>query len=110
MPDDCVETENGQISSGPSSVFECNLYVHQAKIHPGSDKTGLADVKITATLNDTQGFTKLVQNTLSPLWNEVITFNCIKLTGSPLSYVHEPTVMLLDIYDFDGRKVSNSQF
>lgn len=110
MPDDCVETENGQVTSGVNSVFKCNLYVHQAKIRPGSDRSGLADVRITATINDIQGFTTLVHNTLSPLWNEVITFNCIKLTGSPMSYVNDPTIILLDICDFDGRKVSNRQF
>lgn len=104
LPDDCVETENGQVSSAANSMFECNVYIHQAKIRPGADKSGLADVRITASLNDTQGSTAIINNTLSPLWNEVITFNCIKLVGSPLSYLHQPAVIFLDIYD--GKKVS----
>lgn len=106
LPDDCVATENGQVSSAANSMFECNLYIHQAKIRPGADKSGLANVRITASLNDTQGSTAIINNTLSPLWNEVITFNCIKLVGSPLSYFHQPAIIFLDIYDIDGKKVS----
>lgn len=109
LPEDCVESENGQVSSAANSLFKCNLYVHQAKIRPGSDRSGLSDARITATLSDTQGFTTIINNTLSPLWNEVITFNCIKLTGSSLSYVHEPTIIFLDIYDLDGKKVSKTK-
>lgn len=105
LPDDCVETEDGHVSSTANSLFKCNVYLHQAKIRPGSDKSGLADVRITATLNDTQGSTAIIQNSLSPLWNEVITFNCIKLAGSPISYLHDPAIIFLDIYDFDGKKV-----
>lgn len=109
LPDDCVEAENGHVAGAASALFKCNVYVHQAKIRPGADKSGLADVRITATLNDTQGFTAMINNTLSPLWNEVITFNCIKLAGSPLSYVQEPTIIFLDIHDLDGRKVNNNE-
>lgn len=102
FPDDCLETEKGHVSS----IFKCNVYIHQAKIRPGSDKSGLADARITATLNDTQGSTATITNSLSPLWNEVITFNCIKLVGSPQSYHHQPAIIFLDIYDCDGKKVS----
>lgn len=106
LPDDCVETDSGQVSSTADSIFKCNVYVHQAKIRPGSDKSGLADVRITATLNDIQGSTATIHNSLSPLWNEVITFNCVKLLGSPSSYVNAPAIIFLDIHDFDGKKVS----
>lgn len=106
LPDDCAEAENGHVSIASHSLFKCNVYIHQAKIRPGSDKSGLADVRITATSNDTQGSTAIIHNSLSPLWNEVITFNCMKLIGSPQSYLKEPAIIFLDVYDFDGKKVS----
>ncbi len=106
LPDDCVESENGCISSTANTLIKCNVYIHQAKIRPGADKSGMADARITVTLNGTQGSTAIVYNSLSPLWNEVITFNCIKLVGSVQSYVYEPAIILLDVYDVDGKKVS----
>lgn len=108
LPDDYVNSENGLVTNVADSLFKCNVYIHQAKIRPGADKSGLADVLITATLNDTQGSTAIIRNSLSPLWNEVITFNCIKMVGSSLSYVQQPANILLDVYDIDGKKVEQS--
>ncbi|KAJ6640630.1 Otoferlin, partial [Pseudolycoriella hygida] len=103
LPDDCVETESGLVSTA-DSIFKCNVYIHQAKIRPGSDQSGLADVRVIATLKDTQGSTALIHNSLSPLWNEVITFNCIKMVGNATSYLDDPAMIFLDVYDFDGKK------
>lgn len=105
LPDDCVETESGHVTSTAASYFKCNLYIHQAKIRPGPDKNGLADARITATLYDTQGTTAVIENSLSPLWDEVITFNCLKMVGNPLSYFHQPAIILIDVHDIDGKKV-----
>ncbi|XP_037045765.1 otoferlin [Bradysia coprophila] len=110
LPVDSVQSENGLVASVTDSLFKCNVYIHQAKIRPGADKSGLADALITATLNDTQGSTGVIHNSLSPLWNEVITFNCIKMVGSPLSYLQEPAIILLDIYDIDVKKKLSKEF
>lgn len=108
LPVDFVLSENGLVTNVADSLFKCNVHIHQAKIRPGADKSGLADATITATLNDAQGSTAVINNSLSPLWNEVIQFNCIKMVGSPQSYLQEPAIVLLDVYDIDidGKKVN----
>lgn len=46
MPEKTIEISFNKISFSVEKYFKCNVYVHQAKIRPGSDKSGLCDPKL----------------------------------------------------------------
>lgn len=83
------------------SNFECNLYVHQAKIRPTIGKYAACNAKLLATLTNLQGMTSTKMDSFSPLWNEVIMFNSLSLPGEPLSYKLNPPKISLDLFDKD---------
>lgn len=82
-----------------------NVYVHQAKIRPGNDKNCMADPKVMATLQHLQANTKTCTITLSPIWNEVLTINSIKLLGPPSSFRQNPPIILIELFDVDQGQV-----
>lgn len=94
----------GNLVCSISTRFKLNLYIHQAKIRPnGMDRNGLINGKIIATINEMQVMTKIVNNSLSPIWNEMITISCMQLMGTSCSYESNPPIITLELYDYDAR-------
>lgn len=100
IPNGCRKTSDEQLQIAVNSRFQCNLYVHQAKIRPIMDKTkNVCNAKLVATLNHLQGSTTIRNDTFSPIWNEVITFNGLLLPGTPSSYKFNPPKISMDLFD-----------
>lgn len=46
IPQKTIELSMNKMSFSIEKYFKCNVYVHQAKIRPGNDKSGLCDPKL----------------------------------------------------------------
>lgn len=60
LPQNTVELASNKISFTMERFFKCNVYVHQAKIQPGADKSGLSDPKLVIALNGMHERTKVI--------------------------------------------------
>lgn len=89
------------------TYFNCNIYLHQAKIRPGSDVTGLCDPKIRVTFLNCQKESKVLYQTLSPIWNEIIKFENLRFPGKVEYYVDNPPLVALELYDIDTKTSSD---
>lgn len=87
------------------SRFSCNLYVHQAKIRTGNIKSGLANARVVAYLSNAVAATKTSENTLSPVWNEMLTINFITIYGPPSTLQMHSPLVALELYDGNRSKV-----
>ncbi|XP_055841993.1 otoferlin [Episyrphus balteatus] len=91
---------------GPSSYI-CRTYVHQAKIHPGADKTGLCDAKLQLYSGDEIVETPTIFTSLSPVWNSSVTFAVRKLPGPVKWYENHPPILAIQVFDTDKNKQSD---
>lgn len=106
IPDGYRQTGDGQIEPVIDASFECNFYIHQAKIRRGNLMSGLVNGKLAVTLNDLQTETSALAPSLSPHWNETLRVNCVTLMRSPHSVKQFPPILVIDLYDMSGKKVS----
>jgi hypothetical protein len=51
LPKNAVEVVKNKINLTVDKTFKCNLYVHQAKIQPRIEKSGLTDAKLVVLVN-----------------------------------------------------------
>jgi otoferlin len=49
LPQNTIEMASNKINFTIERFYKCNVYVHQAKIQPGADKSGLSDPKLVIT-------------------------------------------------------------
>lgn len=60
LPQNTVLMAANKINFVVERFFKCNVFVHQAKIQPGVDRSGLCDPKITITSNGLHETTKVI--------------------------------------------------
>lgn len=99
MPNGCRRTPAGLFEIAIKSNFQCNLYVHQAKIRPIIGPNNVCNRKVFATLGWLQGTTNIANDPFAPVWNEVITFNNISLAGALTCFKLNPPKIALDLFD-----------
>ncbi|KAM7358215.1 ferlin family C2 domain-containing myoferlin misfire [Cochliomyia hominivorax] len=90
----------------PCVTFKCHLFIHQAKIKPGADRSGLCDPYIRVMICQNSAETPVLFSTLSPIWNSVISFANIQLPGDFIWYLRNSPLVALEVYDTD-RKTSD---
>lgn len=87
----------------PYTNFKCRLFIHQAKVRPGSDTSGLCDTFLRITFAGQSAETPVEPETLSPIWNVVICFDCIALPGSIDWYSKYSPLIAVEMYDSDEK-------
>lgn len=85
----------------PETHFKCRIFLHQAKIRPGNDRSGLCDPLVRIMICNQSADTPIVFETLSPIWNTVISFDRIILPGSFDIYLNNPPLLIVELYDTD---------
>lgn len=125
LPQNTIEMASNKINFTIERFYKCNVYVHQAKIQPGADKSGLSDPKLVITVNGMHERTKVRSNnskmfqrltltllqvvtqSLSAVWNEVLVIENVKIfdigEGKQSDY---PSITML-LFDEDKRKVNS---
>uniref|UniRef100_A0A1A9WPX1 C2 domain-containing protein n=1 Tax=Glossina brevipalpis TaxID=37001 RepID=A0A1A9WPX1_9MUSC len=85
------------------TYFKCRLFIHQAKVRPGGDRTGLCDPYIRVVICMNSAETPVIYATLSPIWNSVISFDNILMPGCLQWYVNNPPLVAIELYDTDKK-------
>ncbi|CAH2035369.1 unnamed protein product, partial [Iphiclides podalirius] len=88
--------------------FQMRAYIYQARSLIGSDSSGLSDPFATAIIGDSTASTQVIDETLSPTWDELLVFNDILLYSTIEQIKLDPPTIVIEIFDQD--KVGKSEF
>lgn len=74
----------------------------------GSDASGLSDPYATVYITEFAKNTQVIEETLSPTWDELLVFDEILVYGAKEEIKKNPPAIVIEIYDQD--KVGKSEF
>ncbi|XP_038103984.1 otoferlin isoform X1 [Culex quinquefasciatus] len=89
-------------------IFQMRAHVYQARSLIGSDASGLSDPYATVYITELSRTTQVIEETLSPTWDELLLFDEIVIYGAKDEIKRDPPTIVIDIYDQD--KVGKSEF
>ncbi|XP_055599374.1 otoferlin-like [Uranotaenia lowii] len=89
-------------------IFQLRAHVYQARSLIGSDASGLSDPYATVYITEFARTTQVIEETLSPTWDELLLFDEIVIYGAKEEIKRDPPTVVIDIYDQD--KVGKSEF
>ncbi|XP_026730449.1 otoferlin-like isoform X2 [Trichoplusia ni] len=102
-------------SNAPSTIFyaekhnfQMRAYVYQARSLIGSDSSGLSDPFARIVIGESTGTTQVIDETLSPTWDELLVFDDILLYSTIERIKADPPTIVIEIFDQD--KVGKSEF
>nr|XP_034839510.1 otoferlin-like [Maniola hyperantus] len=88
--------------------FQMRAYIYQARSLIGSDSSGLSDPFARIIIGDCSGTTQVIDETLSPTWDELIVFNDVLLYSTVVYIKANPPTVVVEIFDQD--KVGKSEY
>ncbi|KAJ6663116.1 hypothetical protein lerEdw1_010709 [Lerista edwardsae] len=86
------------------NVFQLRAHMYQARGLIAADSSGLSDPFAKVTFVSHCQTTKIIQQTLSPTWNQMLLFNNILLHGDAKEIAEFPPVVVVELYDDDAGK------
>uniref|UniRef100_A0AAR5QCF9 C2 domain-containing protein n=2 Tax=Dendroctonus ponderosae TaxID=77166 RepID=A0AAR5QCF9_DENPD len=89
-------------------TFQLRAHVYQARSLIGSDASGLSDPFARVIAGEFCRTTQVIDETLSPTWDELLIFDEILLFGSSEEIKTDPPSIIIEIFDQD--KVGKSEF
>jgi hypothetical protein len=91
LPKNTVEMSPNKINFALDRFYKCNVFVHQAKIQPGLDMSGMCDPKLVIVTNGSHAQTKaskkltkcseFINSTFYP-GRDAIAFACVERSFS----------------------------
>ncbi|XP_067323114.1 fer-1-like protein 6 [Anolis sagrei] len=84
------------------NVFQLRAHMYQARGLIAADTSGLSDPFAKVTFVSHCQTTKIIQQTLSPTWNQMLLFNNIVLHGDGKEFSEFPPVVVVELYDDDA--------
>uniref|UniRef100_A0A8D8QAC2 Otoferlin n=1 Tax=Cacopsylla melanoneura TaxID=428564 RepID=A0A8D8QAC2_9HEMI len=88
--------------------FQLRAYMYQARSLIGSDASGLSDPFARVLIGEYCKTTQVIDETLSPTWDETLVFEEILVYGIRDEIQADPPVIIIEIFDQD--KVGKSEF
>lgn len=88
--------------------FQMRAYVYQARSLIGSDSSGLSDPFARVVVGDATATTQVIDETLSPTWDELLVFDDVLLYSTIEQIKSDPPTIVIEIFDQD--KVGKSEF
>lgn len=82
--------------------------MYQARSLIGSDASGLSDPFARVIVGEYCKTTQVIDETLSPTWDELLVFDEIQLWGTKEEIKNDPPTIIIEIFDQD--KVGKSEF
>ncbi|KAH9636494.1 hypothetical protein HF086_002194 [Spodoptera exigua] len=102
-------------SNAPSAIFyaekhnfQMRAYVYQARSLIGSDSSGLSDPFARIVIGESSATTQVIDETLSPTWDELLVFDDVLLYSTIERIKADPPTIVIEIFDQD--KVGKSEF
>ncbi|XP_055682391.1 otoferlin [Lutzomyia longipalpis] len=89
-------------------IFQLRAHIYQARSLIGSDASGLSDPYATVFITEFSKTTQVIEETLSPTWDELLVFDEILVYGAKDEIRRDPPTIVIEIYDQD--KVGKSEF
>ncbi|XP_063155720.1 fer-1-like protein 6 [Candoia aspera] len=84
------------------NIFQLRAHMYQARGLIAADSSGLSDPFAKVTFVSHCQTTKIIQQTLSPTWNQMLLFNNIQLHGDGKEIAEFPPVVIVELYDDDA--------
>ncbi|KOB67239.1 Otoferlin [Operophtera brumata] len=88
--------------------FQMRAYIYQARSLIGSDASGLSDPFARIIIGDLSQTTQVIDQTLSPTWDETLVFENITLYSTIENIKADPPTVVIEIFDQDS--VGKSEF
>ena len=82
-------------------TYQLRAYISQARSLLGSDSTGLSDPFARVIINNQCKQTAIVDESLSPTWDQTITIDGVQLTGTSEEVMKNPPAVMVEIFDYD---------
>lgn len=89
-------------------TFQLRAHIYQARSLIGSDASGLSDPYATVYITEYAKNTQVIEETLSPTWDELLLFDDVLVYGTKEEIKKNPPTVVIEIYDQD--KVGKSEF
>ncbi|KAE9538073.1 hypothetical protein AGLY_006045 [Aphis glycines] len=89
-------------------TFQLRAYMYQARSLIGSDASGLSDPYAQIIFCENSTKTQVIDETLSPTWDELLIINEVILYGTKEDIKNHPPAIVVEIFDQD--KVGKSEF
>ncbi|NXL84493.1 FR1L6 protein, partial [Alectura lathami] len=83
-------------------LFQLRAHMYQARGLIAADSTGLSDPFAKVTFMSRCQTTKIISQTLSPTWNQMLLFNGIVLHGDIEEIAQFPPEIVIELYDDDA--------
>ncbi|KAH9496796.1 hypothetical protein Btru_010276 [Bulinus truncatus] len=120
LPKGYEETKQLRSSSKPCGVppncihynerqsFQLRAHMYQARQLIGSDASGLSDPFARIAFAEQSMATQVIEQTLSPTWDEMLILKEVQMYGTMDDIVDDPPTIVVEIFDQD--KVGKSEF
>ena len=89
-------------------TFQLRAHIYQARSLIGSDASGLSDPFARVIAGEFSKTTQVIDETLSPTWDELLIFDEILIYGTGEDICRDPPTIVIEIFDQD--KVGKSEF
>lgn len=89
-------------------IFQLRAHIYQARSLIGSDASGLSDPFARVIAGEFSKTTQVIDQTLSPTWDELLILEEILIYGISEEIKHDPPTIIIEIFDQD--KVGKSEF
>uniref|UniRef100_M3XQ29 Fer-1 like family member 6 n=1 Tax=Mustela putorius furo TaxID=9669 RepID=M3XQ29_MUSPF len=83
-------------------VFQLRAHMYQARGLIAADSNGLSDPFAKVTFLSHCQTTKVISQTLSPTWNQMLLFNNLVLHGDQKELAESPPSVVVELYDSDA--------
>ncbi|MBN3325149.1 FR1L4 protein, partial [Atractosteus spatula] len=90
-----------RLSCEDSRYFQLRAHLYQARGILAADDNGLSDPFAKVVFSTQCQVTRVLEETLSPTWNELLLFDPILMEGSKEDLRSDPPVIIISIYDYD---------
>ena len=75
--------------------------MYQARSLIGSDASGLSDPFARIVFNDHSVITQVIEETLSPTWDEMLVINEVEMYGLMQEIANTPPTIIIELFDQD---------
>nr|XP_013005415.1 fer-1-like protein 6 isoform X2 [Cavia porcellus] len=83
-------------------IFQLRAHMYQARGLIAADSNGLSDPFAKVTFLSQCQTTKIISQTLSPTWNQMLLFNELVLHGDEKELAESPPLVVVELYDSDA--------
>ncbi|XP_015214984.2 fer-1-like protein 6 isoform X2 [Lepisosteus oculatus] len=84
------------------NIFQLRAHMYQARGLIAADSTGLSDPFAKVSFVSQSQTTMIINQTLTPTWNQMLLFNNIALHGELKDITEDPPIVVIELYDDDA--------